>query len=221
MPSYVPSWSRKILQVPYVPLKSQWIARQIHRNPHLRILTSSVMLRDPKTSLPSIWVKREHTIGLVCSDRISRNWLGRSVVQQPLKSLILGSPGTGKNKTPVCVCVYVILCLRSYLYLLKPFSMQQMWIISKAAGDYLLHGLYSPRAFAHRACLRTRHCPSQWSSQSAVLSWTKILHTLICLGVARRCERPTRSHCPIRRLLLSHHPCVIPASRYAHNASHS
>jgi hypothetical protein len=83
----------------------------------------------------------------------------------------------------VCMCVYVILCLRSYLYLLKPFSMQQMWIISKAAGDYLLHGLYSPRAFAHRACLRTRHCPSQWSSQSAVLSWTKILHTLICLGL--------------------------------------
>jgi hypothetical protein len=90
----------------------------------------------------------------------------------------------GKTKNLcVCMCVYVILCLRSYLYLLKPFSMQQMWIISKAAGDYLLHGLYSPRAFAHRACLRTRHCPSQWSSQSAVLSWTKILHTLICLGL--------------------------------------
>lgn len=80
-------------------------------------------------SLPSIWVKREHTIGSVCSDRISRNWLGRSVVQQPLKSLKLSSPGTGKNKKPVCVCrcmcVYVILCLRSYLYLLKPFSISR------------------------------------------------------------------------------------------------
>ena len=144
-------------------------------------------------------------------------------MQRPLKSLKLGSPGTGKNKKPlcVCVCVYVILCLRSYLYLLKPFSISRKCESSPrlleitSCTDYTVLGLLlTELVFALTTALNPVIIPKC----SAKL---KILHTLICLGLARRCERPTRSHCPIRRLLLSHHPCVIPASRYAHNASHS
>ena len=143
-------------------------------------------------------------------------------MQQPLKSLKLGSPGTGKNKKPVCV--YVCLCysvskilfisFETFFYAANVNHIQGCWRLPPAriiqSSGFCSQSLSSHSPLPFPVIIPKCSAKLNEDSPYADMSW-----------LARRCERPTRSHCPIRRLLLSHHPCVIPASRYAHNASHS